>query len=384
MKRGYLFISNSTKPTKEQMESVDPIAPGSFEKSSIYAANELGWEIHMGVNRSHPEYIRSIGFDIKFYNQNSFRNIFAIRDNWKAYKNLCTYLKNNPPIEIIHCNTPIGGLIGRLAGAKYNKKVVYMAHGFHFYEGAPLFNKTILKWIESWLAHKTDVLITINEEDYQNAKKLKLKDGGNVYKVSGVGIDVKAFENTTYNLELKKSLGLKETDFVCISLGDLNKNKNYSTVIDAIAKVNLKDVHYLICGIGPLEKELKRQVVKLGLESQIHLLGYRTDVKELMAISDCAIISSFREGLPRTTMEAMACSLPCVVSDIRGNRDLIENVKGGFLVSPTESQQYADAIITLKDNPTLCKHMSEWNLRKIKDFDIRTVRKQMYNIFKNL
>lgn len=384
MSKGYLFIANDRKRGREEEASLSPIKTGSFEKTSIVAADSLGFKLYKGVNRLYPEKIKSLDYDIEFYNQHIYRNIFNIKEIYDGFRNLCRFLDKHPDIEIIHCNTPIGGLIGRIAGAKYKKKVVYMVHGFHFYVGAPLFNRTILKWIESWLAQKTDVLITINEEDYQNAKKLKLKDGGSVYKVSGVGIDVKAFENKQYNIELKKSLGLKETDYVCISLGDLNKNKNYSTVIEAISKTNSKDIHYLICGLGPREKDLKKQIVKLGLESQIHLLGFRNDVKDLMAISDCAIISSFREGLPRTTMEAMASGLPCIASDIRGNRDLIENGKGGFLVSPSNAQQYADSIIKLKGNHSLCRRMSEWNLSKIKEFDIETVIKQMCDIFKTL
>lgn len=384
MKKGYLFIANDRKKGREEEASLSPIKTGSFEKTSIAAADSLGFKLYQGVNRLYPEKIKSLDYDIEFYNQHIYRNIFNIKDIYAGYRNLCRFLDSHPDIEIIHCNTPIGGLIGRIAGAKYRKKVVYMAHGFHFYDGAPLFNRTILKWIETWLAHKTDVLITINEEDYQNAKKLKLKDGGSVYKVSGVGIDVKAFENKVFNPELKRSLGLKETDFVCISLGDLNKNKNYSTVIDAISKTNSKDIHYIICGLGPLEKDLKKQIVKLDLESQIHLLGFRNDVKDLMAISDCAIISSFREGLPRTTMEAMASGLPCIVSDIRGNRDLIENGKGGFLVNPSDAQQYAASVIKLKEDGTLCRHMSKWNLKKIKDFDIESVTKKMYSILKQV
>lgn len=384
MRKGYLFISNSTKPSQEVLESTSPIGPNSFSKAAIWAANELGWELHMGVNRNHPEKIESVGYDIKFYNQHTYRSVFALRDNWIAYQNLCKYLKANPQIEIIHCNTPIGGVVGRVAGKKLRKKVIYTAHGFHFYKGAPLFNKTILKWVEQWLAHKTDILITINEEDYQNALKMTLKPNGKVYKVSGVGVDTEKYKNHIKNTDIRKSLGLSDADFICISLGDLNANKNYSTVIEAIAKVRSKDVHYLICGTGPLEKKLKTQTVSLGIESQIHFLGFRNDVVDLMLNSDCAIVPSFREGLPRTTMEAMALGLPCIVSDIRGNRDLIDNGKGGFLVNPTDAESYANAIKKLINNLDLRKKMGECNLKKIQSFDINTVRNQMYNILKDL
>lgn len=384
MSKGYIFISNGTKPDFIQQESVEPIGSGSFSHSALWAANEMGWQLHMGINRSHPDQIKSKDFGISFYDQHCYRNIFAFSDNLKAYRNLCAYLKSNPQINVIHCNTPIGGVVGRLAGRKYNKKVIYTAHGFHFFKGAPFFNRTILKWIEKYLARYTDVLITINEEDYQNALKMHLKENGKVYKISGVGIDLSKFNLKPDHQNLMESLGLKASDFICISLGDLNENKNYSTVIKAIALIKSKDVHYLVCGTGPLQKELIDLANSLDIADNIHFLGYRTDVIDLLSISDCAIIPSLREGLPRTTMEAMASGLPCVVSNIRGNRDLIDKGKGGFLISPKDADGFANAITTLIENPDLANEMGEYNKQKIKQFDIEIVKNQMLEIFKNV
>lgn len=381
---GYLYIANDRKTSLEQERSISPVKIGSFELASIDAAYKLGYTLYKGINRTNPEQIKSLDYEISFYNQHIYRNIFNLKEIYQGYRNLCNFLKAHEDIEIIHCNTPIGGVLGRLAGKKFNKKVVYMAHGFHFYNGAPFINRTILKWIEQWLAHITDVLITINEEDYQNALKMTLKPGGKVFKVSGVGLATENYSSIENDYGLRKSLGLESTDFICISLGDLNENKNYSTVIEAISKTKSQDIHYLICGLGPLEKKLKKQVIRLGLENQVHFLGFRSDGLQLMGISDCAIISSFREGLPRTTMEAMASGLPCIVSDIRGNRDLIEDSKGGFLINPKSPESFAECIMKLKGDKNLCEKMSEWNLNRIKDFSLDTVKKQMLGIFKTL
>lgn len=384
MRKGYLFISNSTKPSQEVLESTSPIGPNSFSKAAIWTANELGWELHMGVNRNHPEKIESVGYDIKFYNQHTYRNIFALRDNWIAYQNLCKYLKANPQIEIIHCNTPIGGVVGRLVGKKFRKKVIYTAHGFHFYKGAPFFNRTVLKWIEKSLAQYTDVLITINQEDFETAQQFKLKKGGKVLHVSGVGIDLSSYVNNENKNSLRSNLGIKDTDFVCICMGDIVPRKNYQIAIESMHIVNNINVHYLICGVGPERDKLKKISESLGIANQIHFLGYRTDVKALLHVSDCFLFSSLQEGLPRSTMEAMALGLPCIVSDIRGNRDLIDNGKGGFLVNPTDAESYANAIKMLIGNLNLRKQMGEWNLKKIQSFDINTVKDQMYNILKDL
>lgn len=384
MRKGYLFISNSTKPSQEVLESTSPIGPNSFSKAAIWTANELGWELHMGVNRNHPEKIESVGYDIKFYNQHTYRNIFALRDNWIAYQNLCKYLKANPQIEIIHCNTPIGGVVGRLVGKKFRKKVIYTAHGFHFYKGAPFFNRTVLKWIEKSLAQYTDVLITINQEDFETAQKFKLKKGGKVLHIPGVGIDLSSFNARTLDRNAKRRvLNLNKNDYVLIAVGDLNDNKNMSTLIKSIQETPLNS-HLLLCGEGPLKHDLKDLSVKIGVKNRCHFLGFRKDIIDLLQLADIFVMASKREGLPRSTMEAMALGLPCIVSDIRGNRDLIDNGKGGFLVNPTDAESYANAIKTLIGNLNLRKQMGEWNLKKIQSFDINTVKDQMYNILKDL
>lgn len=384
MRRGYLFISNSTKPSREVLESTSPIGPNSFSKAAIMAADEMRWELHMGINRNHPEKVPSKDYDINFYDQHTYRNIFAVKDNWRAYKNLCRYLKDNPQIEVIHCNTPIGGVVGRLAGKKYNKKVIYSAHGFHFFKGAPLFNRTILKWIEKWLAHYTDILITINQEDFEASQKFKLKKGGKAVYVPGVGIDLLNYTANKTRAEVKKSLSLNDDDFICICMGDIINRKNYKTSIEAIANVKDSKVHYLICGTGPEVEKLKELSHKIGVYNQIHFLGFRRDIKDLLYASDCFLFSSLQEGLPRSTMEAMAAGLPCIVSDIRGNRDLIEDGKGGFLIEANNPSGYANALVKLMEDPVLRQNMSEYNKEKIKEFDIDKIIGKLLGIFEKI
>lgn len=384
-KIGYLFVSNSTKPSSEVLESTTPISPNSFSKAAIMAADEMGWELHMGINRSHPEKIKGIGYDLKFYNQHSYRNIFALRDNWLAYKNLCNYLKANPQIEIIHCNTPIGGVVGRLAGRRFNKKVIYTAHGFHFFKGAPLFNRTILKWIEMWLAHYTDILITINQEDFETSKKFRLKKGGKSVFIPGVGINLLSFTPKSLDERIKKrqNMGFTSDDFVLISIGDLNDNKNTATIISSLQNTP-DNCHLLICGNGPLKQDLIYLSEKKGVAKRCHFLGFRDDIKDLLYISDVFVMVSKREGLPRSTMEAMAAGLPCIVSNIRGNKDLIDNIKGGYLIDPLDSQGFANKIIELQSNSSLRQSMSEYNLSKIKNFDINIIKNNLITLFERL
>ena len=285
-------------------------------------------------------------------------------------------------ISVIHCNTPIGGALGRLCGKKTKHiKIFYTAHGFHFYKGAPLVNNCIYKPMEKYLAHYSDVIITMNEEDYHVAKTMKLRKSGHVYKVNGVGINTTDYQNININKEdYRNWLSLENDDFVCIAMGDLIKRKNYEMALRGIALCKNPKIHYLICGNGPEKNNLQDLAKNLGIREQVHFLGYRTDIKELLAISDCFLFTSLQEGLPRSLMEAMASGLPCIISDIRGNRDLIINNVNGYLIKSIEDcTQKLEAIISDKQ---LAKKMQVKNLEVIKKYDFLKVRDQINEIYK--
>ena len=384
MQKGYLFIANGRVVPREQELSLEPVKTGSFEAPCMYAAEKLGYKLYMGINRDYADQLKGVDYDITFYNQHIYRNIFGLKDIWIGYRNLCRFLDAHPDVEVIHCNTPIGGVLGRICGKKYHKKVIYMAHGFHFYKGAPLLNRIIFKPIEKWLAHKTDCLITINQEDYEAALKFRLAKDGKVYKVNGVGVDLHSFDGVSIDKESKKAeLQLPQDAIVGIVVGDLNENKNVETIIRALPLVEA-NVHLLICGFGPLEEKLKLLAEELGVKEQCHFLGFRTDVKELYLLSDMFVFASQREGLPRSTMEAMLAGLPCVVSKIRGNVDLIEEGKGGLLVPAKDAEAFAAAMKKMVCNPEMRKQFGIYNKERIRQYDIDVVKKQMVEIFETL
>lgn len=379
---GYLFVANSTKPTEEKRKSRDKIVLSTVNRPCLRAAKDLGYDLFLGVNRDKPEELICDELPITCYDAHSYRSITAFGDNKIAYKNICEVIKNNN-IQVIHCNTPIGGMVGRLAGKKCKvKKVIYTAHGFHFYKGAPLFNRTVLKWAEKFMARYTDAIITMNKEDYESAKKFKLRNGGKAYLVHGVGIDLSLYENIDVDRTQKRTeLGLADTDIAFFSMGDLIPRKNYAVAIKALAKAENKNAHYFICGKGDLEIELKELAKSLDIENQVHFLGFRTDIKELLVAADVFLFTTLQEGLPRSMMEAMASGLPCIVSKIRGNVDLMEDGTGGYLCDSTDVEAFANAIAELTTNSELRQKMSEYNLEHIKEFDVSVVEKEIKNIY---
>ena len=382
MSIGYLYIANGRVVPQEQEDSKEPVHVSSFEVPCIWAADRLGLKIYMGINRTYADMLKCLDYDITYYNQHIYRNIIHLKEIYVGYRNLCRFLEEHPDVEVIHCNTPIGGVLGRICGKKYGKKVIYMVHGFHFYKGAPLLNRTLFKFIEWWMAHKTDCLITINQEDFEAAQKFKLNIGGKVYKVNGVGIDTHAFDGINVERkEKRESIGVPENAFLSVIVGDLNDNKNVETLVKALPNTPLS-VHYIICGFGPNEAKLKTMAKKLRVAERCHFLGYRSDMKELYLVSDMFLFASKREGLPRSTMEAMLAGLPCIVSKIRGNVDLIEDGKGGILVPPMDAPGFANAINKLVSNPDVCKQCGDFNKEHIRQFDIEIVKQQMLEIYK--
>ncbi|MEQ8156918.1 MAG: glycosyltransferase family 4 protein [Clostridiaceae bacterium] len=284
--------------------------------------------------------------------------------NMRSYKKIKLLLLSEK-YDVVHVHTPIAAAITRLAAKKFpHIKVMYTAHGFHFYRGAPLVNWIIYYPIEKYLARYTDFLITINQEDYKRAQR-KFKAKKIVY-VPGVGIDIKKFNNISVDRDIKRTeLGIRKDSYVIVSVGELNKNKNHSAIIKALKKINNPNILYIICGVGPLKEIINDLVDNLELNSQVKLLGYRSDIPEILKASDLFVFPSFREGLSVSLMEAMAVGLPCVVSDIRGNRDLIDE-RGGILFDPYSTESCKSAIKLLLGSEG--KLMGSYNQEKIKKF----------------
>ncbi|OUS69949.1 glycosyltransferase family 1 protein [Paenibacillus sp. MY03] len=378
----YLFISNSTKPNLEENNSREKIHLTNVSRPCIEAAINLGYEVNMGVNRRYAAELEC-ELNVKLYNSSTYRSLVDIKSNYIAFKNLLSFLKKEE-VQVIHCNTPIGGLVARICGRiKRVPIVIYTVHGFHFYKGAPLFNRTLIKWVEKGLARFTDVIITMNKEDYNAAQSFRLRKGGNVYYVPGVGIDTDEYSvvDSSKADNIKKSLGLKKDDYILIAMGDLIGRKNYSSSIKAISKLNNSKIHFLICGVGPETEKLKKLAEVLGIENNIHFLGYRTDIKELLKLSDIFLFTSKQEGLPRSLMEAMSAGLPCICSNIRGNVDLIVNGEGGLLFDSEDINGISQGIARLIENPKLRVSMGKNNLNRIKEFDVENVKKIIMSIY---
>lgn len=360
----------------------------TFEYSNISILKELGCTIHCASNFSNEAYnlktsrlddLGVIRHEIEFA-----RSPFN-KKNFSAFKQLFKIIKTEK-IDIIDCHNAVVGAFSRVAAAFCGvKKIIYTPHSFFFYKGCPRKNRILYKIIESILARKTDLLITINQEDYVAATKMKTR-GKSIY-VPGIGLDLNYTPNHIFDKEkFCDELGIPKDSKIFLSVGELNENKNHITAIESFKLANVENAVYLICGIGEKKDYLEDKINSLGLNNRVMLLGYRNDVREIMSISDVFVFPSYREGLSVALMEAMSSGLTCIVSKIRGNVDLIDNNKGGYLFDPSDKYQLASAMQKAID-PEMQKRAVLYNTEKIKKFStdrVRTIMKKEYKEIKEL
>lgn len=347
---------------------------------------EAGWETSVAAKNDYENRKDCmIPYCDAYYDVPFERSPFKFM-NFKAYKELKKIIDEGG-YDLIHCHTPVGGLIARLAARKARKKgckVIYTAHGFHFYEGAPFKNWLFyypVEWFCSWM---TDVLITINTEDYKRA--LKHFHARKIKYVPGVGIDLERFKAGSVDKKAKReALGVREDDIMLLSVGELNKNKNHEMIIRVLGRMNCTNVRYFICGEGQLEQYLLKLIREMDLQGNVKLLGYRDDISELYQAADLCVFPSKREGLPVALMEAISCKTPVVCSKIRGNTDLVKNKECWFDESDeNEVYKYLYKILMNKEGYEAVKRINqnvEENLTNLRKYELKNVVERMRRIY---
>lgn len=319
----------------------------AFHIPYLQMFKEKGYEVHV-ASKGEEE----IKYCDKHFNI-PFERFPLNPKNLKAYKELKKIINDNQ-YKIIHCHTPVGGVITRLAARKarkqYNTKVIYTAHGFHFYKGAPLLNWIIYYPIEKICSKWTDCLITITNEDFELAKR-KFKKCKQIEHVCGVGLNTDRFdiEITEEDLEeLRKEIGIEKDNIVLTYVAELNKNKNQMLLIKTMEQLIKESDKYrlILVGDGNKKQEYEQYITEHNLQEYIKILGRREDVPQILKLTNIYVASSLREGLPVNIMEAMYMGLPVIATDNRGHRELVENGVNGIIIKG--QKQIIDKIKSIK------------------------------------
>ncbi|UPM54175.1 glycosyltransferase family 4 protein [Gottfriedia acidiceleris] len=335
----------------------------AFHMPYIKWFKDNGWEVHIAAHGENNIYYVDKKFNLPIQRSPfNFKNVRALKD----LKNIIN--ENN--YEIIHCHTPMGGILTRLAARKSRvrgtTKLIYTAHGFHFCKGAPILNWLLYYPIEKFMAPLSDCLITINKEDYElSNRSFNVKK---IVHIHGVGIDTEDFKpiDELNKKVARESFGYQPDDFLLFYAAEFNKNKNQQFLLNSLAliKDELSNVKLLLAGDGALLNECKQLANQLGISHMVYFLGFRKDIKDILPICDVAVGSSLREGLPVNIMEAMSCGLPIIAVDNRGHRELVTNNKNGWLVKSNDFTGFSSAIKDLAERKGLKERLGS-NSRKI-------------------
>lgn len=356
-----------------------------FHVSYLKMFQQMGWETAVAARNDYQNPADCVIPYCDRYYDIPFQRSPLKTENLTAYRQLKELIRLEH-YDIIHCHTPVGAMVARLAAAGQRSRgtrVIYTAHGFHFFKGAPLKNWLLYFPVEWLLAHMTDVLITINREDHTFARKhLHAK---RVEYVPGVGVDTQKFQfRPACRQEKRKEFGIGEGDFLILTVAELIPRKNHAVILEALSLLQdqpfFPRVRYLICGQGELKEELLRRCRQLGIHRQVIFADYRRDIAELCSAADLFAFMTHQEGLPVALMEAMSCSLPCLCSNVRGCSDLIENGVEGIMAQ-NDARAVADAICQLYHDDALRARLGQAAAAKMQGFSDEVIHKKMREIY---
>lgn len=362
-----------------------------FEMNDVNILLEQGYEIHYATNFDNPVYeldcrrLEEMG--IRLHPVRIQKSPFRLGDNLVALKEIITIIRKEQ-IGVVHCHNPIGGVLGRLAGLLAGSPapyVIYTAHGFHFYEGAPALNWLLYYPIERLLARYTDCLVTINKEDNARARRFRAGRLKEIYGIPGVGVHTDRFEpDGNIRKQVRSSCQIGDHIFYLLSVGELNHNKNHEVIIRALALLQDPDIHYGICGKGYRREYLEKLAKNLGVENQVTFFGFRSDIPDMLQGADCFIFPSLREGLGIAALEAMAAGKPMITSDCRGTREYMRDGVTGYMAKRGSAEEYAELIRKMKKEPDRQRKMSAFCRKISADFDICRTDRIMRKVYGNI
>ena len=355
-----------------------------FHKPLVEILHTAGYEVHVAARNNLSE---KNGLKLDFVDQ-VFNIPFARSpkslDNLKAYKLLKEIIEKEK-YNIVHCNTPMGGIVTRLAAKKARKQglqVFYTAHGFHFYKGAPLMNWLAFYPIERWFSRITDKLITITHEDYELASKhMHCK----TYQTHGVGVNEQRYKTATEQekQDYRAKLGFSPTQKIILCVGELLPNKNQSMAIHMMQQLvkHYPDAILLLAGNGPEKQHIEELIKSIGLQQNVHMLGYVTNLQEYQHAADALVACSYREGLPLNVVEAMLSGNAVVASYNRGHRELIHDGETGYLVPINNAEAMSNRLLELFSNPSRKQYIEQAAQSYAQNYGFESVKQELQTIY---
>ncbi|HEV2930521.1 MAG TPA: glycosyltransferase family 4 protein, partial [Propionibacteriaceae bacterium] len=256
--------------------------------------------------------------------------------------------------DLVHTHNPKPGVLGRI-GARLEGVpcVVNTVHGLFAAPGDPARRRIPVVAAERLAARFSDLELYQSEEDLRWARRIGLVDPARS-ALLGNGVDLSRFDpeavSAERRLELRGGLGLPEDAVVVGTVGRLVAEKGYGELVRASGRVIELEpgVRFLAVGPGdPAKADALGDDVRRGAGDSFVFTGWREDVRDLLAVMDVFVLASWREGLPRSAIEAAAMARPLILTDIRGCREVARDGREGLLIPPRDSEALADAVLSL-------------------------------------
>lgn len=361
----------------------------SFLTNDIIILQKMGYEVHCAANIHHagaecmPQYFKEMKVIFHQIDFSSSRPV-SIK-TLQSYKEMAELLKSEY-FDVIHCHTPIAGTIARYASRKQRKKgsiIIYTTHGFYFHKHSSKKTWVVFYTLEDLMSRYCDAIITINREDFENAKKMHCKK---VFYIPGVGVDTKRFQDTIVDRSsYRKRLEISEGQLLILAVGELSRRKNHQIIIKALSKAKIPNAVFMICGNAMTSENTKDELEQLSQKSGVtlKLMGLHEDIPEICKCADIGVMPSTREGLGLSGIEMLAAGLPVIASNVHGIVDYIKDGVDGYLCDPFDEDSFAEAIKKLSD-PDVRKSMIANCVKAAEPFDIKYSRKAMQDIYSEM
>lgn len=290
--------------------------------------------------------------------------------------------------DIVHVHTPVAAFVTRYALRNWPKtkkpQIIYTAHGFHFHQKGNWLTNQIFLVLEKLSGNWTDYLIVINKEDELAAQKYQILPRDRIYYTPGIGLDTDYYHpqqvSSVAVAAVREELGLTPQDSLLLCVAEFTPNKRHCDQLQALKKLNRSDIHLAFAGNGQIKSQTERLAVKLGLAKQVHFLGFRSDIPVLIRASSATLLTSQREGLPRSIMEALCLATPVIGTKIRGIQDLLAD-NCGLLVDVGDPEGLAQAMAWMADHPDEARQMGQRGHAKMALYDIQQVIDQYVDIY---
>ena len=333
------------------------------------ALADAGYEVHIACSRENWfDHLAADGFQMHEVPLRRRVNPFVhIAPLWELFR-----LIRRERFVLVNTHSPVAAAVGRVAAwLAGTPLVIYTVHGFYFHDDMPWWKRKMFVTMEWLLGGITSDFMFVSDEDRNTAVKEGIardpKRATTIYN----GVDLTAYpdKQSASRLavahELRQQLDIPQDAQVVGIVGRIVREKGYFEFAEMARRITSThpNSYFLVVGDAlatdrdGMVPELKAFVKAVGLHDKFRFTGFTDKVAEYLQVMDLFVLPSYREGFPRSVLEAMSCELPVVATRIRGCREAVVHGETGLLVPPRDAVALAEAVSSLLDNPELMNQM---------------------------